>query len=155
MISFLLDIVELPEVHSLLLKYKIHNTDNFLQSHTGATMANAFQDMLNRFGLTEKILAVNADNATSNDTQTTKLDQLDNSFEEENRVRCFNHTLQLSAKSLLKPFNMALSGNPADEVDMTDNSNAILEDEEEEGGEEEDAEERGNTEPHDRVLNST
>jgi hypothetical protein len=36
-------------------------------------MANAFQAMLNQFGLTEKILAVNADNATSNDTQTSKL----------------------------------------------------------------------------------
>jgi hypothetical protein len=65
--------------------------------------------MLERFGLTEKILAVNADNATSNDTQTTKLDKLDNSFKEANRVRCFNHTLQLSAKALLKPFNTAIS----------------------------------------------
>jgi hypothetical protein len=72
-------------------------------------MANAFQDMLEKSGLTTKILAINADNATSNDTQTTKLDQLDNSFDEENRVRCFNHTLQLSVKSLLKPFNTAIS----------------------------------------------
>ena len=31
-------------------------------------MANAFQDMLEVFGLTKKILAVNADNASSNDT---------------------------------------------------------------------------------------
>jgi len=47
-------------------------------------MANAFQKMLEQFRLTEKILAVNADNATLNDTQTTKLDQLDNHFKEEN-----------------------------------------------------------------------
>ena len=47
-------------------------------------MANAFQKMLEQFGLTEKILAVNANNATSNDTQTTELDQLDNTFEKEN-----------------------------------------------------------------------
>src|SRR5258705_11663448 len=85
-------------------------TNTSIQSHTGVAMANAFQDMLERFGLTEKILAFNADNATPNDVQTIKLDQLDNSFKEENRVRCFNHTLQLSAKSLLKPFNLALSG---------------------------------------------
>jgi len=43
-------------------------------------MANAFQKMLEQFRLTEKNLAVNADNATSNDMQTTKLDQLDNHF---------------------------------------------------------------------------
>ena len=32
------------------------------------------------------------------------LAELPNTFEELNRVRCFNHTLQLSAKALLKPF---------------------------------------------------
>ena len=32
------------------------------------------------------------------------LDGLPNAFEELNRVRCFNHSLQLSAKGLLKPF---------------------------------------------------
>ncbi|KAH7910435.1 hypothetical protein BJ138DRAFT_1126854 [Hygrophoropsis aurantiaca] len=32
-----------------------------------------------------------------------------NSFEAVNRVRCFNHTLQLAAKALLKPFTSALS----------------------------------------------
>jgi hypothetical protein len=31
-----------------------------------------------------------------------------NSFELENRVHCFNHTLQLSAKTLLCPFNAGL-----------------------------------------------
>jgi hypothetical protein len=72
-------------------------------------MAHAFQNMLLRFGLAEKILSFNADNATSNDTQTTKLAALDNSFEEENRVRCFNHTIQLSAKELIKPFNPGMT----------------------------------------------
>ena len=48
-----------------------------------------------------------------NDTQTRKLASLNNSFEMTNRVRCFNHTLQLSAKALLKPFAAALS---SDEV---------------------------------------
>ena len=65
--------------------------------------------MLEQFGLTEKMHALNANNATANDTQTTKFDTLDNSFEEENHVQCFNHTLQLSAKSLLTPFNTAIS----------------------------------------------
>jgi len=57
----------------------------------------------------EQILAVNADNAAANDTQTRKLASLNNSFEMANRVRCFNHTLQLAAKALLKPFAAALS----------------------------------------------
>ena len=57
-----------------------------LQLHTGVAMANTFQKMLVQFGLTQKIHAVNADNATSNDTQTTKLDQLDNTFDEDNQV---------------------------------------------------------------------
>ena len=48
-----------------------------------------------------------ADNASLNDTQREALAGMNNSFEEENHVRCFNHTLQLSAKSLLRPFNPA------------------------------------------------
>src|ERR1700720_167957 len=100
-------------------------------------MAIAFQNMLKRFGLEGKILAVNTDNATSNDTQTTKLDELDNSFDKENQVQCFNHTLQLSAKALLKPFNTALSGKAADDDDVAmyqDNIiQTILEDDEEDG----------------------
>ncbi|KAG1806028.1 hypothetical protein EV424DRAFT_1298127, partial [Suillus variegatus] len=58
-------------------------------------MARAFQAMLEQFGLTQKILALNADNASANDTQTKYLATLDNSFHAYNRVRCFNHTIQL------------------------------------------------------------
>ncbi|KAF8551891.1 hypothetical protein OG21DRAFT_1389017, partial [Imleria badia] len=58
-------------------------------------MAKVFQSMLERFGLTHKILAVNADNATANDTLTKTLASLDNAFDAANRVRCFNHTVQL------------------------------------------------------------
>ncbi len=83
-------------------------------------MANAFQETLKVFGLMKKILAVNADNASSNDTQTTKLDQLDNTFDKANRVRCFNHMLQLSAKALMKPFNIALSHQQSGDNEFTD-----------------------------------
>jgi hypothetical protein len=106
-----------------------------LKSHSGAMMARAFQAMLVQFGLkekvravihfikdayslTHKILTVNADNAASNDTQTTKLASMDNSFKEENRVRCFNHTLQLSAKTLLRPFNVAIATGDAKDPDI-------------------------------------
>jgi hypothetical protein len=97
-------------------------------------MALAFQAMLERFGLTDKIHAVNADNATANDKQTTKLDVLPNSFEKENRVRCFNHTLQLSAKSLLAPFNPAISQKATQDDEMPeedDNDQLIPEDDDE------------------------
>jgi hypothetical protein len=92
-------------------------------------MANAFQKTLQEFGLTKKILAVNADNATLNDMQTNKLDQLDNTFNKKNRVRCFNHTLQLSVKALLKPFNIGLSKKATDDdnnVTQDDNSDPVL-----------------------------
>ena len=65
--------------------------------------------MLQWNGLTDKILACNYDNAASNDTQVVELARLPNTFDESNRIRCFNHTLQLSAKTLLKPFNVALA----------------------------------------------
>lgn len=78
-------------------------------------MANVFQAMLERFELTEKVLAINTDNATSNNTQMTKLHTLDNLFDKQNWVWCFNHTIQLLAKSFLKPFNTALSGVSTDD----------------------------------------
>src|ERR1700733_14392078 len=60
--------------------------------------------MLERFGLENKILTFNGDNASSNDTQATALDGKKNSFSADNRIRCFNHTIQLAAKALLRPF---------------------------------------------------
>ena len=43
--------------------------------------------------------------------QMTKLSRLkNNKFESINRVRCFNHTIQLAAKVLLQPLNPAISG---------------------------------------------
>jgi hypothetical protein len=62
---------------------------------------------------------MNADNATSNDTQGETLADMPNSFSLENRVRCFNHTLQLSAKTLLRPFNVGL-GKTTDDGDNND-----------------------------------
>ena len=52
---------------------------------------------------------------TANDKQTTKLDALDNSFEEANWVQCFNHTTQLSVNTLLAPFNTTISGAASEE----------------------------------------
>ena len=101
-------------------------------------MAMAFQEMLEWFGLTEKIHALNADNVTSNDKQMTKLDALPNSFEEENRVRCFNHTMQLSAKSLLAPLNPAISQKATQDDEMPEDD---AEDEDDNDNDEENVEE--------------
>ena len=46
-----------------------------------------------------------ADNASSNKVQAAALCELDNSFENTNHIRCFNYTIQLSSKVLIKPFN--------------------------------------------------
>jgi hypothetical protein len=78
-----------------------------------------------------------ADNASSNDTQTTTLASLNNSFNEVNRVRCFNHTLQLSAKTLLQPFNASMSSATAasDEEGMVEDLPTLEEPDDEEDDE--------------------
>ena len=67
---------------------------------------------------------MNANNATSNDTQGETLADMPNSFSLENRVRCFNHTLQLSAKTLLHPFNVGL-GKTTDDGNNNDADNLL------------------------------
>jgi hypothetical protein len=53
-----------------------------------------------------QILAWTGDNALSNDTQNTSLgDSPNNSFEAVNRVRCYNHTLNLAVQAFLRPFS--------------------------------------------------
>ena len=81
-------------------------------------MAKAFQKMLQEFRLTRTILSVDANNASTNGMQTTKLDELDNSFNKENCICCFNHTMQLSAKALLKPSTSVLSGKETNDNEM-------------------------------------
>ncbi|KAJ7286783.1 hypothetical protein C8J57DRAFT_1033674, partial [Mycena rebaudengoi] len=51
-----------------------------------------------------QILGFTGDNASSNDTQTKTLGRINEAFDPSFRTRCFNHTLQLSAKALMKPF---------------------------------------------------
>jgi len=55
------------------------------------------------------------------------LDKLPNAFEELNRVRCFNHTIQLSAKGLLKPYYSAGSIATGDETEYGDDGMPALE----------------------------
>jgi len=122
-------------------------------------LVKAFDAMLSRHGLADKvctamwisgpwlttyanyILAVNADNVISNDRMITDLDDMPNAFDEVNRVRCFNHTLQLSAKTLIRPFNAGLSSSKVGDVDDVDSDDNGDGDGEEGDGEEGDGEE--------------
>jgi hypothetical protein len=87
--------------------------------------------MLESFGLKYKILCVNADNAASNDTQTSTLGTLPNSFEMENRIRCFNHTIQLAAVALIKPFNAGMMKTKGDSEKDDDEDGGVADAEEE------------------------
>lgn len=69
-----------------------------------------------------KVHAFTGDNATSNDTQTAELQKKNNSFDTSNHVRCFNHTIQLSCKALLKPFSSGTSLSATDNNDTSDPS---------------------------------
>jgi hypothetical protein len=60
------------------------------------------------------------DNASSNDKQTARLHQLPNTFESVNCIQCFNHTMQLSVKALLRPFASTTStASPVDTCTAT------------------------------------
>lgn len=60
------------------------------------------------------------DNASSNGVQVAALYGLENSFDETNHVRCFNHSIQLSGKALIKPFNAGMGKAASDVEDCTD-----------------------------------
>jgi hypothetical protein len=101
------------------------------------------------FILRKHTLSFNADNASPNDKQTTRLAALPNSFEEANRVQCFNHTLQLSAKVLLRPLNAAL-GKVLDALevleadeDQDDDEMSVCDDDDDAKGDDEDEDEDG------------
>ncbi|KAF8995517.1 hypothetical protein BDZ89DRAFT_892845, partial [Hymenopellis radicata] len=52
-----------------------------------------------------QILSFTGDNASNNDTFTTELKDLENSFRgDESRTRCFAHTVNLIAKAFLRLF---------------------------------------------------
>jgi hypothetical protein len=98
--------------------------------------------MLERFSIKDKILAFNGDNATLNDTQTTKLHNMGNAFHEENHVKCFNHMVQLLAKALLKPFCSCIMTATTDdepaELEMIPDLEVSEDEDEDEENEEED-----------------
>ena len=80
------------------------------------------------------------------------LDRLPNTFEELNRVQCFNHTIQLSVKGLLKPFYSVRSTDTDNETEYGDDCMPALQamdDEEEEGDGDPDADDDDEEEEED------
>jgi hypothetical protein len=82
---------------------------------------------------------------------------LPNAFEELNRVRCFNHTIQLSAKALLKPFSSAGSTETDNETENGDDGMPELqamddEDDKEEGEDDPDADDEDKEEEEDLLT---
>ena len=67
-----------------------------------------------------KIHTFTGDNATSNDTEVAWLQEKNNSFNTSNYVHCFNHTIQLSCKALLKPFTSSIASSVTDSDNMLD-----------------------------------
>jgi hypothetical protein len=102
----LLDIVEVPK------------------SHSGLNLAIAFAEILETFGIKDKvrhqsfkpqkksspknqILSVTADNASNNDTMIENLAEILDEFPgASNQTRCFAHTISICAKAILKQFDV-------------------------------------------------
>ena len=95
------------------------------ESHTGVNLGIAFVNVLKTFGVEEKvrllnsyqrslltrfayvfqILGITGDNASNNDSMIQYLgNTLDEFCGPANQARCFVHTVNLIAKSILKPF---------------------------------------------------
>ncbi|KIL55792.1 hypothetical protein M378DRAFT_53553, partial [Amanita muscaria Koide BX008] len=77
------------------------------QSHSGLNLAAAFANVLEDFGISDKILSITCDNASNNDTMIEELEDLVAAFPgETNRTRCFAHIINLVAKSVLQQFDI-------------------------------------------------
>ncbi|TFY73210.1 hypothetical protein EWM64_g10802 [Hericium alpestre] len=78
-----------------------------MKSHSGINLVEAFVQIMEEFGISEKLLSITCDNASSNDSMINELSKLIDGFPGEvNRTRCFVHIVNLIAKSLLKQFNV-------------------------------------------------
>ncbi|KAG6838083.1 hypothetical protein C0991_001948 [Blastosporella zonata] len=88
-ISLLFDVVEVAE------------------SHSGLVLASAFAKVLEDFDVSDKILSITCDNATTNDVMIDKLGYLLDDYPgATSHTRCFAHIVNLIAKSLLKQFDV-------------------------------------------------
>jgi hypothetical protein len=98
------------------------------RSHSGINLAAAFAQILEDFGISDKvsqkkkrnqlnslkkkILSITCDNASNNDTMITELASLLDDFPgPANQTRCFAHVLNLVVKSIIRQFDLPDSKN--------------------------------------------
>ena len=84
---------------------------------TGLNLALALAGVLRSFGIEHKIFSVTCKNAPDNDTMLIEAGHLLPMFFPINRTRCFNHILNLVAKSFLKQFDIHRSDSLREEDD--------------------------------------
>ncbi|GBE86486.1 putative AC9 transposase [Sparassis crispa] len=75
--------------------------------HNGINLAAMFAKMVEDFNIAVKLRGVTADNASSNNTMIDELSELLEEFQgQADRSRCFDHMVNLVAKSLLHQFDV-------------------------------------------------
>ena len=103
----------------------IHETDlNYVESHTGIHLGEAFAGVLEQFHIGEKILSVTCNNTSNNDKMVTEMPKSLTCFSPVNHTWCFMHILNLIAKSLLKQFDAKLDEN--NQGDLNDRERGLL-----------------------------
>lgn len=71
--------------------------------HTGCNLAAYFLEILQSYGVEEKLFCVTADNASNNSTLAKELDsKLQNFLAKQNMLGCVGHVVNLAAKAGLK-----------------------------------------------------
>lgn len=84
--------------------------------HDGKSLSQAFIDVLEDFGIAERLLGVTCDNATSNSTMLANMEEYycvkypDAGFSVAwNQVECFAHVLNLGAQQILQEFKQPIN----------------------------------------------
>jgi len=91
-------------------------TFKFLEGeHDGESLSVAFIDVLEQFGIADRLLGVTGDNATNNSTMMARMEQYYHDRYPEagfsvawNRIECMAHVLNLGAQQILKQFKQPL-----------------------------------------------
>ncbi|GBE80100.1 putative AC transposase [Sparassis crispa] len=94
-------------------------------SHSGVNLATAFAKMVDDFKIAIKMLSITVDNVSPNNVMIDELAKLIKSFQgQANCARCFDHIINLMAKSLLRQFDIPQNGADAT---LDDTKNALHE----------------------------
>ena len=85
--------------HPFSLEEVSHAGYSASKAHTGVYLAARVAELLMKYGIQDKLMALVCDNASNNDTMITELERLLPNFGGAKfRVRCFAHVLNLVVK---------------------------------------------------------